>query len=73
MGGVGDLLARPAPPTRLAEQPPVAKAKTGKTLLGEAGSLNLNPVDGGSTWVQSSGTWGVYRFDYVFVSIRTSR
>ena len=28
---------------------------------------------GGRRWAQSSGTWGVYRFDYVFVSIRTSR
>src|SRR5262245_15819840 len=28
---------------------------------------------GGRRWVQSSGTWVVYRFDYVFVSIRTSR
>ena len=38
--------------------------ENGRSPAGGAGLLNLNPVDGGSTWwVPSSGTWGVYRVD----------
>ena len=40
--------------------------ENGRSPAGGAGPLNLNPVDGGSTWwVLSSGTWGVDRIDHV--------
>jgi hypothetical protein len=47
--------------------------KTGETLLGGSRVSQPEPDRWGDidVWVLSSGTWGVYRFDYVLVSIGT--